>query len=37
MNLIGTLKELLKTVEYLKRQFEMKDLEKIKILSQLVF
>lgn len=37
MNLIGTLEELLKTVEYLKRQFEMKDLEKIKILSQPVF
>ncbi|KAL5755747.1 hypothetical protein ACOSQ2_020493 [Xanthoceras sorbifolium] len=30
MNLIGTPEELLKTAEYLKREFEMKDLGKIK-------
>lgn len=37
LNLIGTLEELLKTVEYLKRQFEMKDLEKIKYCLNLYF
>ena len=30
LNLVGTPKELIETVKYLKRQFEMKDLEKTK-------
>lgn len=37
MNLIRTLEELLKTIEYLKRQFETKDLEKIKYCLNLYF
>ena len=28
LNLIGTLEELIKTIDYLKKEFEMKDLEK---------
>ena len=30
LNLIGTLKELIKTIDYLKKEFEMKDLRKTK-------
>ena len=30
LNIIGTYEELLKTIKYLKKEFEMKDIEKIK-------
>ena len=36
INIVGTPNELTKTIDYLKKEFEMKDLEKVKFLFEII-